>query len=52
MHISAPAYPKSGGIQLFFLFPPPYFAAKTAFFFIFFPFAVKSPECLVLPASR
>lgn len=31
MHISAPAYPKSGGNQIFF-----YFAAKQHFFFYFF----------------
>lgn len=31
MHISAPAYPKSGGIQKIF-----YFAAKQHFFLIFF----------------
>lgn len=49
MHISAPAYPKSGGIQIFFIFP--LFCCKTAFFLLFFFFAVKSPECLVLPAS-
>lgn len=35
MHISAPAYPKSGGIQLFFIFIP-ILLQNSIFFFIFF----------------
>lgn len=35
MHISAPAYPKSGGIQLFFYFSPPILLQKQHFFYFF-----------------